>query len=182
MKHKVLVVSLNDKAFDFVKMANDGRYFLNFANDFVEELPDCEMIIADVPQGSKSWLKRLYEYSDNGYLVVALLSETYFDQLVEEAVDRGVAVLKKPLALESFSSHLMIFEAFLNRLNKLKKRNESLKNRLSDVSLVNRAKWLLIESANMSEQEAHHFIEKSAMDMGLSIREVASNIIRTYNR
>ena len=32
----------------------------------------------------------------------------------------------------------------------------------------------------MTENEAHRFIEKQAMDMRLSRREVAESIIRTY--
>ena len=34
----------------------------------------------------------------------------------------------------------------------------------------------------MHEQEAHYYIEKQAMDMRLSRREVAEHIIRTYDQ
>ena len=33
----------------------------------------------------------------------------------------------------------------------------------------------------MKEQDAHYFIEKQAMDMRLSRRQVAENIIRSYD-
>lgn len=46
--------------------------------------------------------------------------------------------------------------------------------------LVNREKWLLIECLSMAEAVAHHYIEKQAMDLRISRREVAENIIKTY--
>ena len=45
---------------------------------------------------------------------------------------------------------------------------------------MNRAKWLLIECLNMTEAEAHRYIEKQAMDLRISRREAAENIIKTY--
>ena len=50
-----------------------------------------------------------------------------------------------------------------------------------DIRTVNRAKWLLIERMKMTEQEAHYFIEKQAMDLRVSRREMAENIIRAYD-
>ena len=40
----------------------------------------------------------------------------------------------------------------------------------------------LIEQLRMTESEAHYYIERQAMDMRLSRREVAENIIRSYDQ
>ena len=53
---------------------------------------------------------------------------------------------------------------------------------MEDIRVVNRAKWLLIEHLSMTEQDAHYYIEKQAMDTRLSRREVAEHIIRTYDQ
>ena len=45
---------------------------------------------------------------------------------------------------------------------------------------VNRAKWLLIEELKMTEQEAHRYIEKQAMDRCVTKRVVAEQILSTY--
>nr|WP_325247385.1 ANTAR domain-containing protein [uncultured Oscillibacter sp.] len=47
--------------------------------------------------------------------------------------------------------------------------------------LVNRAKWTLIQCLGMSEEEAHRYIEKQAMDNRISRREVAKRVLTTYN-
>ena len=51
---------------------------------------------------------------------------------------------------------------------------------MADIRVVNRAKWLLMEKLNLSEKDAHYYIEKQAMDLRIPRREVAGNIIRTY--
>ena len=45
---------------------------------------------------------------------------------------------------------------------------------------MNRAKWLLIEELKMTEQEAHRYIEKQAMDRCVTKRVVAEQILSTY--
>jgi response regulator NasT len=50
------------------------------------------------------------------------------------------------------------------------------------IRIVNHAKWLLIDPLRFSEQEAHQFIEKRAMDRCMSKRAVAEEIIATYNK
>ena len=43
-----------------------------------------------------------------------------------------------------------------------------------------RAKWLLVSELKMTEPNAHHYIEKQAMDRCVSKREIAEEIIKTY--
>ncbi|MEI3084808.1 MAG: ANTAR domain-containing protein [Oscillospiraceae bacterium] len=56
----------------------------------------------------------------------------------------------------------------------------ALRGKLDDARLINRAKLLLISRLKMSEDEAHRFLERSAMDGCMKLRTVAESIIRTY--
>ena len=56
----------------------------------------------------------------------------------------------------------------------------TVEEKIKEIRLVNRAKWLLIECLNMTEAEAHRYIEKQAMDLRFSRREAAESIIKTY--
>lgn len=62
------------------------------------------------------------------------------------------------------------------------RRNRALQEKMTDIRTINRAKWLLIEQLRMTESEAHYYIERQAMDTRLSRREVAENIIRSYDQ
>ena len=66
------------------------------------------------------------------------------------------------------------------RLRAVRMRENSLQRKLDDTRLVNRAKLLLMSRLQMTEAQAHRFIEKTAMDSGMSKRDVAVGIIRTY--
>ena len=66
------------------------------------------------------------------------------------------------------------------RLRKSEKKSLSIEEKMEEIRLVNRAKWLLIDELKMSEPDAHRYIEKQAMDRFVSKREVAEEIIKTY--
>ena len=55
-----------------------------------------------------------------------------------------------------------------------------LKNKMEEIRVVNRAKMLLMQTLKMTEQEAHRYVEKEAMDRGLKKTAVAEEVIRTY--
>ena len=56
----------------------------------------------------------------------------------------------------------------------------SIEEKMEEIRIVNRAKWLLISELKMDEQGAHRYIEKQAMDRCISKRIVAEEIIKTY--
>ena len=67
------------------------------------------------------------------------------------------------------------------RLRKTRKNAFTLQEKMAEIRIVNRAKWLLIEELKMKEPEAHRYIEKLAMDRCVSKRVVAEEIIKTYS-
>ena len=55
-----------------------------------------------------------------------------------------------------------------------------LQKKMKELKLVTQAKLILMQSLNISEEAAHRKIEKMAMDQRLSKREIAQEIISTY--
>ena len=62
----------------------------------------------------------------------------------------------------------------------LQKQNEQLRQRLEDFKILDRAKCCLVAVLGMDEERAHRYIQKRAMDMRLSQREIAEDILKTY--
>ena len=58
--------------------------------------------------------------------------------------------------------------------------NSKLKQKIEDIRIIDRAKCILISYLGMSEQEAHRYIEKKAMDMRITKRAVAEGILKIY--
>ena len=71
-------------------------------------------------------------------------------------------------------------ESARERLRQFEKKSLSIEEKMAEIRLVNKAKWLLISQLSMSEPEAHRYIEKQAMDSRLPKAEIASEIVRTY--
>ena len=67
------------------------------------------------------------------------------------------------------------------RLRRFEKKMIPLEDKVEEMRLVNRAKWLLISELKMTEDDAHHYIEKRAMDLCVSKKEVAKDIIKIYS-
>ena len=67
------------------------------------------------------------------------------------------------------------------RLRRMEQKTASIEEKMDEIRLVNRAKWLLIEQLRMTESEAHRYIEKQAMDRCVTKRSIAENIISMYS-
>ena len=65
-------------------------------------------------------------------------------------------------------------------MRRLEKRSVSLEDKMAEIRLINRAKWLLISNRGMSEPDAHRFIEKQAMDRSMTRRQIADEIIHAH--
>ena len=71
-------------------------------------------------------------------------------------------------------------ESARERLRQLEKKTLSIEEKMLEIRLVNKAKWFLITELSMSEPDAHHYIEKQAMNRCITKRVIAEEIIKTY--
>ena len=53
-----------------------------------------------------------------------------------------------------------------------------LRKNLSEIRIITSAKIRLMQTRQMTEEEAHYYLEKEAMDRSLSKKEVAEEILR----
>ena len=93
----------------------------------------------------------------------------------------GVYVLPKPTSKPIVSQAIDWMIATRERLKKFEKKTVSTEEKMQEIRIVNRAKWVLIDSLKMTEADAHKYIEKQAMDRCISKREIAEEIIKTYS-
>lgn len=113
--------------------------------------------------------------------VMLLVKCDLADEISAKVEEFGIFIVSKPLSRKVFWSALKLVTAAHNRMMGLKNENVKLQKKIEDIRLIDRAKCLLIEYLKLSEAEAHKFIEKQAMDMRITKREVASGILKTYD-
>lgn len=117
----------------------------------------------------------------SGSVCLMVVKNEIFDEVYTKVVSHGVFVLSKPLNSFILSRSIKWLESAREKLRAAQKTTTSVEEKMEEIRMVNRAKWLLIEHENMTEDKAHHFIEKSAMDRSISKRSVAGEIITRYN-
>ena len=102
-------------------------------------------------------------------------------EVFDKVVDHGVFALAKPVSVPLLSSALGWMASARERLKKMEEKSLSFEEKMEEIRIVNRAKWLLISSLGMDEPQAHRTIEKQAMDRCVSKKKVAEEIISTYS-
>jgi len=112
--------------------------------------------------------------------VILVVKNEYFDAVSSLCEDDGVLVVAKPVNKSIFWSALRLAKSAQSRLKRIQAENSKLKQKIEDIRIVDRAKCILISYFNMSEQEAHRYIEKQAMDMRTAKRAIAEGILKTY--
>ena len=85
--------------------------------------------------------------------------------------------LQKPTSPQMMLQCTELLCGTRERLRRMEQKSLSMEDKMAEIRLINRAKWVLIEQG-MSEQDAHRYIEKQAMDRCVPKRVVAEEILR----
>lgn len=92
----------------------------------------------------------------------------------------GVLVLPNDAPESLIVQTIRLLTAVRIQLEQMQHKTEKLEAKVADIRIINRAKLLLVQHLQMTETEAHKYIEKQAMDTSMRRRTIAENIIRTY--
>lgn len=114
-------------------------------------------------------------------VVLLLVKSDIHDAIHDKVAEYGVFTLPKPTSKQTLLQALNWMESARERLRQLQKKTLSVEEKMAEIRLVNKAKWLLISELSMSEPDAHRYIEKQAMDRCVSKKVIAEDIIKTYS-
>jgi len=114
--------------------------------------------------------------------VILVVKVEQLDEIAEKVEDYGVITVGKPINRQMLWSALKLAKVAQKRLFMMQKEKEKLQEKLEDIKLISRAKCVLISYLGMSEEDAHKYIEKQAMDMRSPRKEIALGILSTYEQ
>ena len=141
-----------------------------------------DFVIVSAPFPDDAVIRFAIEISDRkNTSELLLLPPDLYESNVERAISHGIFVLPKPVSKESFLTAIDWLAASREQLRKAEQKTLSIEDKMEEIRTVNRAKWLLISEKNMSEADAHRFIEKQAMDRCVTRMSVAQEILRIRN-
>ncbi len=111
-----------------------------------------------------------------GVLVIAPAED--YDRIRHRLSELGIITLCKPAQPEMLELALSSLSALFIRTRMMEQENNKLRIKLEEMRTVNRAKRLLMTREGMSEEQAHKYIEKRAMDERKTRMDIAKAILK----
>ena len=138
--------------------------------------PDLLLVNAPLPDefGTKLAL-HIIDKSSAGVLL--LVKAEHYPDLSARLSPQGILLLQKPTSPPLLLQSLQLLCGTRERLRRMEQKTATIEEKMAEIRLVNRAKWQLIDQRGMTEQDAHRYIEKQAMDRCVTRRAVAEDIL-----
>lgn len=168
-----IVEILRDNGFEVVGEAADGETAVALATELRPDL-----VIMDVKMPQLDGISAAERLSKNHIAPVVLLTAFSQKELVERASEAGaLAYVVKPFTPSDLLPAIEIALSRYTQILTLEAEVADLVERFETRKLVDRAKGLLNEKMGLTEPEAFRWIQKTAMDLRKSMREVAEGVI-----
>jgi response regulator NasT len=168
-----LAEMLAEEGYEVVGQASDGQT----AVELVERLrPD--LVMLDVKMPRLDGIAAAQRIAEQRIAPVVILTAFSQRDLVERARDAGaMAYLVKPFNKHDLMPAVEMAVSRFAELQMLEAEVADLTERLETRKAVDRAKSALQGQLDLSEPDAFRWIQKTAMDLRLSMRQVADGVI-----
>ena len=169
-----LAEMLAEEGYDVVGQAEDGETAVALA----EELrPD--LVILDIKMPRLDGIAAAQRVAALRIAPVVILTAFSQRDLVEQARDAGaMAYVVKPFSMTDLVPAIEMAVSRFAEIKQLELEVADLGDQLETRKMLDRAKGILQQQMGLTEPEAFRWIQKTAMDLRRSMREVAEGVVR----
>ncbi|WP_270889483.1 ANTAR domain-containing response regulator [Pedococcus sp. 5OH_020] len=168
-----LAEMLTEAGYEVVGQASNGEQALELARELRPDL-----VIMDVKMPVMDGITAAEAIGADRLAPVVMLTAFSQTELVERARDAGVmAYIVKPFTASDLGPAIDIARHRWNEVKALESEIADLGERLETRKAVDRAKGILMKKLKLTEAEAFRWIQKTAMDRRLGMREVAEAVV-----
>ncbi|MCA0336071.1 MAG: response regulator [Actinobacteria bacterium] len=168
-----LAEMLTEAGYEVVGQASNGEQAVALAEEL---LPD--LVIMDVKMPVLDGISAAEQIGAARICPVVMLTAFSQTELVERARDAGVmAYVVKPFTRADVTPAIDIAVSRWAELKELEAEVADLGERLETRKAVDRAKGVLMAKLKISEGDAFRWIQKTAMDRRMGMREVAEAVV-----
>jgi AmiR/NasT family two-component response regulator len=168
-----LAEMLAEEGYDVVGQAEDGEKAVELV---LEHRPD--LVILDVKMPRLDGIAAAEQIAGQRIAPVVILTAFSQRDLVERARDAGaMAYLVKPFDQTDLVPAIEMAVSRFAEVRQLESEVQDLSERLETRKAVDRAKGILQQRLGLSEPESFRWIQKTAMDLRLSMRQVADGVV-----
>lgn len=148
--------------FDVVGACSNGAQALGLAEGMGSGVVVCGYKLADM------MYSELFEYLPDGVDMLLAASKARWS----ECIGNDIVCLALPIRVHELLSTVAMMTAQADRRNR-KKKNGSKARSKEEREIIQKAKELLMDRNNMTEEEAHRYLQKCSMDSGNRLAETA---------
>jgi AmiR/NasT family two-component response regulator len=166
-----LVEMLTEAGYEVVAQAENGAVAIELAK---QHKPDLAILDVKMPEVDG------ITAAEQIISIAPVLMLTAFSQreLVERARDAGVmAYVVKPFSINDLLPAIEIAISRHRQMKSLEAEVADIYERLETRKIIDRAKGILMKAMNLSEPESFSWIQKTAMDRRISMKDVAKAVI-----
>ena len=168
-----LAEMLAEEGYDVVGQAGDGETAVELAE---QHRPD--LVVLDVKMPRLDGIAAAQRIAEQRIAPVVILTAFSQRDLVDRARDAGaMAYLVKPFNKDDLVPAIEMAVSRFAELQMLEAEVADLTDRLETRKAVDRAKGVLQRQLELSEPDAFRWIQKTAMDLRLSMRQVADGVL-----
>ncbi|GGB67735.1 transcriptional regulator [Knoellia flava TL1] len=168
-----LAEMLGEAGYDVVGQASNGEQAVELATSLRPDL-----VIMDVKMPVLDGISAAEQIGKERICPVVMLTAFSQTELVERARDAGVmAYIVKPFTATDVVPAIDIALSRWGELKTLENEVADLGERLETRKAVDRAKGVLMSKLKISEPEAFRWIQKTAMDRRMGMKEVADAVV-----
>lgn len=168
-----LVELLTEEGYQVVGQAGDGEAAVEMARELEPDL-----VVMDVKMPKMDGIAAAEIIAAERIAPVVMLTAFSQRELVEKAREAGaMAYVVKPFDASDVVPAIEIAIARFKEIQALDEEIEDLEDRLASRKVIDQAKGILQESLGLTEPEAFRWVQKTAMDLRKSMREVAESVI-----
>jgi response regulator NasT len=139
---------------------------------------DPDVILIDLENPSRDVLEQMFQVSRAVKRPVAMFVDQTDRASIEAAVDAGVsAYIVGGLRKERVQNILDLCISRFNAFSRLEGELERTRSALEERKVIDRAKGILMQAKNLSEETAYAMLRKTAMNENKKIAEVAQSVI-----
>ena len=185
--YSVLVVSPAGRGADFLASVFDAPTFDPVVNASsagearrLLSSEQYDLIAVNSPLPDETGIDFCIDAAQGPSGVMLFVKNDIYEIVSSQCTREGIFVIPKPNTQRNVAQSVTLLCAICERLRKYEKKTRTLREKMDSIRIVNRAIWLLLERLGMTEQDAHGYIEKEAMNRRRTSREIAEEIIRMY--
>ncbi len=185
IQHSILIVSTSDQFDTVVKRSlPEGNFmtvdYLRSASSARRNILDrfYDIVVINTPLADENGVELAIDIAeDTNISVLVVTSSDIYGDVLDRVTDSGVLAIQKPFPRGLLNKSIRYLISIQNRMQVLSKEISKAKDKLEEIRVISRAKVMLVEKKNMTEDEAHRFIGNQAMNDGVSRKRAAEKIM-----